>query len=739
MNAILEYVERHPKPTYRLNELARALRLSRSELREALDQLVAEGALVEFRRHVYALPGTPPPGERIGLIRLHPAGFGFLLSPEGDLFIPKQGLRGAWQGDQVRARIHKDRRGRPFGTVEEILERGPRKLTGRLFFRRGIAWLHPDGPPLPPLRLHPEGLQGLREGARIAVEVINPPPPQAPFGQLDRLLEGEGPDLEAQAVILRHELKETFSPEALAEAEAIAQRPPDPGVREDFRELRVFTLDGADAKDFDDALHLALLPEGFEVGVHIADVSHYVPEGGPLDREARARGTSVYLPGHTLPMLPEVLSNGLCSLQPGEERLSVSILFTFDAKGRPLQHRFALGRIRSQARLTYEEVEAFFDGGELPEVQRFLAEDLRILLKLSEALKAAREEEGALDFHLPEVQVQLPELTLRRIAEPKARGLIEEFMLLANRTVAQHLVERGLPGLYRVHEAPSATQQEKLRRLLTPLGYELPDTSPKGFQAVLEQARGRPEAEAIAMLLLRSLKLARYAPQNLGHFGLAASHYLHFTSPIRRYPDLVVHRILKAWLRGKLKSKPWEELLPVLAEETSAKERAAEAAERELTRYYAALWAQAHQGERFSARVSGITPFALFATLENGVEGKVLLQAPTTYLEERLLLIIEGYGPVRLGDPLEIEIARGDPSTREIELLWNGAPRSPMKPSRTRRKVIGPPTHRQQPERPVKVTVQNVYFGEWPGPEREEPAPVLPERKRRHGRRSRRG
>lgn len=367
------------------------------------------------------------------------------------------------------------------GVVERVLKRARERLVGTLDFRKGRALLLPDEPNLPELPLAPEGLEGLKRGSRIVVQVHYGKRPYGTF--LAYLGEGEAPETETEAVIAKYGLRAEFPEEVLKEAEAIPLEIPEAELRrrEDFRGLRVFTIDGVDAKDFDDAIHVERLPGGYRIGVHIADVSHYVKEGSLLDQEAFLRGTSVYLPGRVLPMLPERLSNGVCSLRPGEDRLVLSVLVDLTEDLKVKRVRFREGVIRSVARLTYTEVEAFAEGFGLPEEHAFLAEDLRLLLDLTQRMREKRLKEGALDFAFPEVKVEVGEegeLHLIPQAEPKARSLIEELMLLANRLVAEYLVQKGLPGLFRVHEEPVQDAYEKLRQALARLGYTLPPSFP---------------------------------------------------------------------------------------------------------------------------------------------------------------------------------------------------------------------------------------------------------------------
>ena len=740
---LLEFFKKTGRP-HRLEEILHRFGLAKREAKAYLRALVREG-LLEKRGSQYCLPGRVQ-----GPLSLHRDGYGFVRLPQGDLFVPPGYTGNAWPGDLVEARLMPPGRdGRPWGAVERVLKRAREQVVGRLDFRKGYAVLLPDEPGLPELRLLPEELEGLRRGSRIVARVHYGKRPYGVF--LEYLGEGDAPETETEAVIAKYGLRAAFPEEVLKEAEAIPLAIPEEELkrREDFRNLRVFTIDGVDAKDFDDAIHIERLPKGFRVGIHIADVAHYVKEGSLLDQEAFQRGTSVYLPGRVLPMLPERLSNGVCSLKPQEDRLVLSVLVDLSEDLRVKRVRFAEGVIRSVARLTYPEVEAFAEGSGLPEEHAFLAEDLSLLLELTQRMRAKRMEQGALDFSFPEVKVEVEEGALHLLpqAEPKARSLIEELMLLANRLVAEYLVRRGLPALYRVHEEPLEEAYGKLRLALARLGYTLPEgVSSRALQRVLLEAKGRPEEPVVANLVLRSLRLARYAAENLGHFGLAMEHYLHFTSPIRRYPDLVVHRVLKAALRRALterRKERWLMELPAVAEHASEMERKAEAAERELTKYYMARWAEMHLGERFRGRVTGVAGFGAFVTLGNGVEGLVRLEAlgPYAFSEEALALLGPQGQRIRLGDEMEVVIASANPRLRQIDLVpyvEEASARSKTKKGQGKevdmRKVVGPPKDKARDTRPERATVHTVYFGEWhpkEGREENRPGPGRARRKRR--------
>ena len=797
---ILEFIQRKPKKTYSLREISRQLRLDKSEAHDALELLVTEGKLVLLDRKHYQLPGLKSERGFEAKLQGHPAGFAFAIptNPQlADLYIPKGHSAGAWHGDLVQVeRRPPGRDGKPWGVVTQVLERANTRVVGRLFFSKGFAWLDPDDVKLPNLKLKPDGLEGIEAGSRLSVKVQFPEQGKKAAGDaygelLAYLGEGDAPEVEAEAVIAKYELLQVFSSEALAEAERVGYLSEEEvSKRTDFRNLRVFTIDGADAKDYDDAIHIETLASGnFRVGIHIADVSHYVKEFSPLDRDAYDRATSVYLPGKVLPMLPERLSNGICSLVPGEDRLVLSVVAELTPSGKVKDYRFYEGVIRSAARLTYTWVEAFAEGGSLPEagdgkreatevasshplpaIRLELENDLKLLLQLTQTLKARRHEKGALDFHFTEVKVEVDSegnLHLIPQAEPRARSLIEELMLLANRMVAKHLSEREVPALFRIHEDPSEQQFAKLGTSLGKLGYAIPggELTPKALQSVLKKAEGKPESPVISTLLLRSLRLARYAAENLGHFGLAAEHYLHFTSPIRRYPDLVVHRVLRTLMRKKITPKrkeDWAARFPKIAEHTSERERAAENAERELTKYYQCVWAEKHKGEVYSGTVSGVTGFGVFVSLSNGVEGMIRLGTLEDdhyeYLED--ILALEGRRSkrrIRIGDEMEIEIQGANPAARQIDfaptekfyqqeapqagqgksakkgLAVKAEPKVKTEPkakSGKSRRVVGPPESKKGFSRPIKVTAGKVYFGAWGEEEQtSESKPSLPQAK----------
>ncbi|MEX1361956.1 MAG: ribonuclease R, partial [Nannocystaceae bacterium] len=698
---VLEYFHQHPERPWHVQDVQQKLSIDdKAALKEVLDDLVTSGELIRTRRRSYGLPKDM--NLAAGRLQVTSGGYGFVIADERgskDLFVPSDKLLGAWDGDRVLARPDpgSSENGKPAGEIVRIVARGHDRVVGTLEYARGYAILRPDSVRLRErVLLAPDSVGAIEAGTRIVGKMVWPEDSgeKEPFAEVDEVLgEADDPEVETRAVIVKYGLEDEFEPEVLAEAERFGTSVPKTALkgRTDHREVPTFTIDGTDAKDFDDALSVERTggrgkAQRYRIGVHIADVSHYVAEGSPLDASAKARATSVYLPGRVLPMLPEALSNGLCSLVEGEDRLSLSAFVEIDREGRVHDVAFSESVIRSDARLTYDDVQGFAEGGRLPEGKRKLERDVKVLLDLAGVLRAERIGAGALDFDFTEAKVDVDErgdLHLTPIRSNAARRLVEEMMLLANRLVAKELHDAGVPTLYRVHEDPSAEKVQLLQKALQRLGYEvdLDDPTPADLQRVLKQAAGKPEQQMVSVLLLRSLKQARYAADNLGHFGLAFEHYLHFTSPIRRYPDLIVHRVLRARLRKKLTKAlqgRWVEDFPGLADHVSERERKAEEAERDLTKYFHAVWARDHVGERFSATVTGVTNFGVFLALPNGIEGLMhVSQLDDDYyvfLEDSLMLMGKHTRKrYRMGDRVDVKVLYANPVNRQIDLLPGGA------------------------------------------------------------------
>lgn len=727
---LFAFFQKHPEKPWHLQDLQKQLGFKhRTPLRQLLAELVDEGRLIRTRRRTYGLPQEM--NLVVGRLQVTSGGYGFVIpEKEGgkDLFIPADRLGGAWDGDRVVARPNpnKSDNGRVSGEIVRILKRKHQLVVGTLEYAKGYAILRPDSPKLRErILLLPESVGKLEGGSRIVGRMVWPEVSgeKDPFAEVVEVLgSADDGESETRAVIIKYGLKDTFDPETLAEAKAVP-----PSVtgemlegRTDLRGVPTFTIDGEDAKDFDDAISLERLKGSgktglLRVGVHIADVSYYVAEGTHLDREARERATSVYLPGRVLPMLPEELSNGICSLVEGEARLTLSVLIDITREGEVKGFKLRETVIRSDARLTYEQVQAFLEGERLPKGKRKLERDIKLLAGLTQKLRQQRISQGALDFDFTEARIDVDEqgaLHLLPVRSNAARQLIEELMLLANRLVALELSKKDIPALYRVHEDPSRERIEALQRALQRLGYqiELERADSQELQRIIREAAGKPEANLVNTLLLRSLKQARYSAEDLGHFGLAFEHYLHFTSPIRRYPDLVVHRVVRAMLQHRLSPTLKERLrsdFPALAEHTSERERNAEEAERDLAKYYHAQWAKAHIGESFSGVISGVTNFGIFVSLPNAVEGLLHVSQLDDdyylYLEDAMMLLGKhSKRRFRIGDRIEVKILASNPTQRQIDLIPAHAPMPESEPE-AQRAPQPPPQQLKTPLSQVKT------------------------------------
>jgi ribonuclease R len=500
----------------------------------------------------------------------------------------------------------------------------------------------------------------------------------------------EQPGVDVLAVIYGHELPIDFPPDAVAEADALAAKgitAEDRAGREDRTDTLVFTIDPADAKDHDDALSIRRLDEGlWEVGVHIADVSHYVREGTALDAEALARGTSVYLVDRVVPMLPHALSSDLCSLRPDEDRLTLSLILTLTDAGEVRDQRLVRAVIRSRHKLSYDMAQAVLD--------RSLAIDdetdeaLRSLAAIARSLRATRSRRGSIDFDLPEARVVLDSAgaptDIQRVQRFESHRLIEDFMLLANETIAARAAKAKVPFIYRVHEAPDEAKIEALAAFAATFGYRLKtrgEIAPADLQRVLDQARGRPEEGLLSMIVLRSMKQARYSTENLGHFGLAARSYTHFTSPIRRYPDLMIHRISGAqFIDGERADRARAEALDAVAKLSSERERVAVSAERESVDLKKAEFMERHIGDDFEGTISSVTSFGFFVLLDAFfVEGLVHVSSLEDdyymYVEDQYMLVGEHTRrQFRLGDRFRVQVARVDREENRIDFLLRAEP-----------------------------------------------------------------
>ncbi|HET8734774.1 MAG TPA: ribonuclease R [Anaeromyxobacteraceae bacterium] len=618
----------------------------------------------------------------VGFFTKHRDGFGFIARMDrqgADLFVAPGDGGQAVDGDVVRFEIFPGRRGEQ-ARIVEVVERGRRMLLGAYAARGERSFVVPVDDQLPPVVPVPETrLVRNCEMAKVWLE-----PGRGPLAGrvVERVLHPQAPGVEVLRSAYAHGFADVFPADVVAEAEATPDRVrrEDREGRRDLTGLPLVTIDGEDARDFDDAVYVEKLPgRGYRLVVAIADVSHYVRPGRPLDAEALRRGTSVYFPGTVLPMLPERLSNGICSLNPEVERLCMVADMRFDASGTPGPADVYPAVMRSAARCTYTEVARMLDGERVPH-REFLREAFVRMGELQEILGGVRRRRGSIDFDLPESRIVLGDdgkvLAIEQRPRNRAHRIVEEFMLAANEAVARWFGERDLPTIYRVHGLPDEDKLQAFLDLARAQGFEVPEAEagPLAIADLLEKLAGHAQQRALNQLLLRAMMQAVYSPENIGHFGLAAEHYLHFTSPIRRYPDLVVHRLLRDALRGPGARRPRAGELERIAMLSSDRERAAMKSERDVSAYYAALFMADRVGERSAGTVSAVVEFGLFVSLRRWhVEGLVKVED----LGEAFELDKDGHALVaprsgkawRVGDEIEVVVAAADPARRRIDLV----------------------------------------------------------------------
>lgn len=677
----------------RIDEIRRALpETGKNELKDALDSLIADGKVMKNKKNRFAVSAHY--GCVAGTYLATERAFGFVTPDvaEGepkpdDLFIPPNAGGGAWHGDRVLVKLteRKNGRGRREATVLRVLRRAGNELTGALVQRGNAYFVQPTSKKYPEIMVDRHSLGDARVGDRVAVSVSHYGDEKImPQGVIQADL-GEDGTMEASIAAILHEnaVFDFFPDEVLRQADAIPQEV-DPAAlhgRLDLRDKLIFTIDGDDAKDFDDAVSLDRLDNGhYLLGVHIADVSHYVTPGSPLDQEAYRRGTSVYYPGHVVPMLPFALSHGICSLNPDVDRLTFSALMEVDKDGRRYGAKFAKSVIRSKARMTYNKVNKILAGDEaLRGEYAFLVETAQEMNELAHALYKRRIERGALELDIPEAQITVDENGQPVAIQYRDRGesekLIEEFMLQANEAVAEYMCKRGFPTVYRVHENPDPEKLRVFAQFARPFGYRIDPSKPEDtfqFQTVLRGAKNDPKQRILPTLLLRSLARARYADECIGHYGLKAKFYLHFTSPIRRYPDLVAHRMLQKALTGEAFTAADENWCEDAAAQSTTREQAADNCERDIDNLYIAAYMKQFIGEEFDAEVSGVQAFGVFAALENGCEGLIRIELLAgdyyQYDEQHMALVGRHTGKrFTIGTPIRVKLIAASEVTGQID------------------------------------------------------------------------
>ncbi|HEY7321949.1 MAG TPA: ribonuclease R [Candidatus Binatia bacterium] len=692
---ILDLFAKKPRTRLTPLEIQRRAGFGNDELQRVVDALRAlsrEGRVVRLKKNHYALPDAQ--NLVTGRVHAHPDGFGFLLPDDKgmeDLYLNRREMRRVMHGDRVMVRADRKKQGGVEAHVVQILERAQKRLIGTYNELNGKGYLIPMDPRIGSAIALQQTAAKSETGKVIAAEIVRYGTAlSGPEGKLLQVIGNpDDPEVQVQSIVFRYGLPTNFpepvyreitrSAFAIGESEIVG--------RTDLRNLPIVTIDGEQARDFDDAVCARKINDHYELIVSIADVAHYVKPATALDQEAYSRGTSVYFPDRAIPMLPEALSNGICSLNPNEDRLTKSVAMEINGKGEVIHSRFFNSVIRSQQRMTYTAVRRILvdNDPEYGERYRDLVEQFKLMEELALLMNASRKSRGSLDFDLPEAEIILdiqgmPENIVRSERNIGHR-IIEEFMIAANEAVARHLKAQDLPLLYRVHEGPDAEALEAIAPLLLSLGYRLPvkrePITPLEVQRLLDSCRGKPAEKVINHVLLRAMKQARYQPENIGHFGLASTCYTHFTSPIRRYPDLMVHRVLDRAIQGnKLNPGERDEIERYLGEagdHTSERERIAMDAEREMVDLKKAQFMMDKLGEEFSGVITSLANFGFFVELDAYfVEGLVRLSTLTDddyhYYEKEYTIKGSRHGrKFRLGDPARVKVVRINAFRSEID------------------------------------------------------------------------
>ena len=654
--------------------------------------------------------------EMTGIYQASGRGFGFFIPDDGgeDWFVPPHRAGTAWDGDVVKLREDAEENAdghRKVGAVTAVLERVNRDVVGTVHKQGRELWLEPDNKRLPSiLVLAKKGKVGNNEKVAVTMTSFGGRG-EPPVGRLTETFGRAGTRQAAvDATLYRYDIWPDFPPDVLLETDKVPHVVSEEVLagRRDLRDEMIITIDGASAKDLDDAISLTRDGQGRQVlGVHIADVSHYVTPYSALDREAFDRGTSVYFADRVIPMLPKELSNGICSLHPGVDRLTLSCFMTLDGDAHVVGQEIVKSVIRSAERMTYSDCNKLLAGEDDHLAVRYdhILPMLQEMAALAAKLERNRRLRGSLDLNSSEAAILCDQfghpvgVELRKPGV--SEGVIEEFMLAANETVARYLHGMHKPAVYRVHEKPTGDKTERLRAMLAPFGLDVGAADHFALQKVLKEVEGKPEESAVNAVVLRSMMKARYDPENLGHFGLAAQYYCHFTSPIRRYPDLMVHRVLTALLADELHGNAEGKLRKAAekaAVQSSQRELAAQSAEREIEKFYMAEFMADRIGEKFPAVVSGVTRNGLYVSLPFGVEGLVGVESlpgfEYDYDEYRMTLTGRG-GVYTFGMPLEVVCVSADPGTGQIDFRLEGTPEAAVR-RKTEKKSAQPPKQKKK-------------------------------------------
>ncbi|TMW72436.1 ribonuclease R [Alteribacter natronophilus] len=694
---VLDYMRDQADKPLSVKDLEEALEISDSsqfkEFVKLLNELEEEGQLVRTRSNRYGLP------ERMNLVRgsviMHAKGFAFVRTGEGhdDVYISASEMNSAMNRDTVLVRLHNKSGGsKPEGTIIRIIERGVTEVVGTYVDDKYYGFVVADDKRIPNDIFIPKKKEGgAVDGHKVVVRITKYPEGRmsAEGEVVDILGHKNDPGVDILSIIHKHGLPGEFAEETIDHANKVPDEISEEEIagRRDLRNETIVTIDGADAKDLDDAVRVEKLDNGnYLLGVYIADVSHYVKEGSPIDQEAYERATSCYLVDRVIPMIPHRLSNGICSLNPQVDRLTLACEMEIDPSGEVVNHEIFESVIKTTERMTYTDVRKILQNEDEEVIQRYepLVPFFKRMEELAAILRKKRFDRGAIDFDFKEAKVLVDEegkptdvvLRDRSVAEK----LIEEFMLAANETVAEHFHWLKLPFVYRIHEDPDEEKLNHFLEFITNFGYVVKGSAnsvhPRAMQDILDAAKGEPEEAVISTVMLRSMRQAKYDPDNIGHFGLSADFYTHFTSPIRRYPDLIVHRLIRTYLIEKKTDEKtrahWEEKLPALTDHSSQMERQAEDASRETDELKKVQFMEDKVGEEYEGIISGVTGFGLFVELPNTVEGLVHVSYLTDdyyhYDEKQYAMIGERTGKVfRIGDQIDIRVVNVNVDERIID------------------------------------------------------------------------
>jgi ribonuclease R len=668
----------------------------RELFKQCLDELEEEGAIFKSKKNRYGAP------DRMGLVagkfQSHERGFGFLIpndKEQNDIFIQSDSVNGAMHGDSVIARIKKSssQSRKSEGEIVKILSRANEKIVGVFEKSHSIGYVIPDHKKIKGHIIVPvDKSMDAKENQKVIVKIIRYPEAERNAeGEIIEILgdiDQKGVDL--LSILRTYNIPIEFPDDVTEYVKSIPLelKPDDYKGRRDLRNLTMVTIDGEDARDLDDAVSLEMTDDGnYRLGVHIADVSNYVQENSYLDKEALRRGNSVYFPDKVIPMLPPELSNGICSLNANVDRLAFSVIMDIDNFGRVINHEIIESVINVNERMTYTDVYKILEEQDKDLIEKYnsLVPMFENMRDLADILRKKRSLRGAIDFDFDETRVVVDEngkvVALERYELTIANKIIEEFMLLCNETVSEHFYWANIPFVYRIHEDPDPEKIQSLNDFLFNFGQRIKGGNnavhPRALQTVLDKVKGTPQERVISTMMLRSLQKARYSDEHIWHFGLAASYYSHFTAPIRRYSDLIIHRVMKEYINGKFNDKRSEyylDVLPEIAKQCSEREKNAEEAERDYEDLKKAEYMKEHIGEAFTGVVSSITSFGMFVELENTVEGLIRLSSMSddyyNYNEKLYCLIGERTGKVyRIGDRVEVVVTNASPETRQIDFV----------------------------------------------------------------------